>query len=144
MLKWGAILVFCAFAVLEVSTLIEVGGWLGTGWTVVWLVGSVLLGVLVARVAGLQTLLRIHRRLKLQELPTQELLDMGLILCGAMLLVLPGFISDTLGVLMLLPPVRWLFRWGFCAAFGHVLPTPYATRVQPGMADDVIEINPEE
>ncbi len=138
MWKWLLLALFCAFVALEVSVLLLVGGWLGVGWTLVWMIGSALLGVMMVRVAGLHALMRIHRRLREQELPTDELLDMAMILLGGMLLIAPGFISDAIGLLLALPPVRWLGRQAFHLFYGDYLPVPFPPG--RGAADDVIEI----
>ena len=138
MWKWLLFAVFSAFTALEVSVLLLVGGWLGVGWTLAWIVGSALLGVMMVRVAGLHAFIRIHRRLSEQELPTHELLDMAMILVGGMMLITPGFISDALGLLLALPPVRWLGRQAFCLCYGEYLPTPFPP-ARAG-AEDVIEI----
>jgi len=139
MWKWMLFLLFSAYVALEVAVLLWSGQWLGLGWTLAWIVASSLLGVLMVRIAGLHALLRIHRKLREQVLPTQELLDMALILIGGCLLILPGPISDVVGLLLLLPPVRWFARAVFGVLYGDLLPAPYT----PGSGappEDMIEI----
>lgn len=138
--KWVAFAWFCVYTTAEAAVMIDVEGRIGLGWTLVELVLSAVLGVLVVRVGGLHTLLRIHRRLQAQELPTRELLDMLLILLGGAMLILPGLISDACGLLLLLRPVRWVARAAMAALFGELAPD----RPRPGsggpMADEVIEV----
>lgn len=143
MWKWTAFIAFCAFVAAEVAAVVTFGGWLGVGWTVLWMIGAALLGLAVMRVGGLQAVIRIHHRLRDQELPTLELLDMAMVLAGGVLLIAPGFISDAVGLLLLLPPVRWLGRGCFCALYGELLPPQHAPRRGP-MGDEIIEIRPEE
>jgi UPF0716 protein FxsA len=64
-----------------------------------------MLGVLVLRIAGLATALRARESLNRGELPAQTMLE-GLMMAAGGLLILPGFISDVVGLVMLLPFTR--------------------------------------
>ena len=141
MWKWLIFAGCCAFVALEVYVLLIVGGWLGVGWTLVWMASSALLGIMMVRVSGLHAMIRIHRRLREQELPTNELLDMAMILAGGLMLIAPGFVSDAIGLALALPPVRWLGRQAFCLCYGEYLPGAFPDG--RGRSDDVIEIRPE-
>jgi UPF0716 protein FxsA len=143
MWKWFAFLLFSAFVALEAWLLLAVGGALGVGWTLLWLLGSSLAGLLMVRVGGLAAVLRIHRRLREQELPTRELGDMALVLLGGVLLILPGLLSDAMGLALLLRPVRWGVRSVVWALYGPVVPPAGAgpPRRSPP-SDEVIEIRP--
>lgn len=140
MFKWFAFLLVCAFVAAEVALLVRLGGLLGVGWTLVWIFGTALAGLLVARIGGVHTLIRMHHRLRAQELPTREMLDMGLLLAAAFLLVMPGFLSDTAGLLLLLPPVRWMARNTIAAFFGQLVTAAPAPPGSGPPGDDVIEI----
>lgn len=140
MWKWIVFLVASAWVALEVAVLLWVGHLIGLGWTLAWIFASSLLGIAMVRVAGLNGVVRIHRKLRQQELPTLELVDMALILIGGFLLIAPGFLSDALGLLLLLPPVRWAVRGLTRALFGN-LGEGLRQRAQPGApSDDVIEV----
>jgi len=67
-------------------------------------------GVWLAKWQGLSVISRIRRAQAAGEVPGKEVTDGALILLAAFLLVLPGFVSDVLGVLLLLPPVRIAVR----------------------------------
>ena len=110
---------------------------IGVGWTLVWIFATGLIGILLLRLEGVRVLFRIYERLRQEELPTHELLDMGMVLMGAFLLVLPGFFTDFSGVLMLLPPVRWAVRGFFTRVMGM-----FAGRTQA--SGEVIEITPDD
>lgn len=142
MWKWLVFLTFCAVVAAEASVVVTVGRWIGVGWTVLWMVGSALFGLAVMRVGGIQAVIRIHHRLRDQELPTLELLDMALVLFAGALLIAPGFLTDAMGLLLLIPPVRWVGRVCFCALYGELLPPSEAPRQGP-MGEEVIEIRPE-
>lgn len=155
MWKWILFVLFCGYATVEAAVMLSVGERIGVGWTVAEILGSAIAGALLVRVGGLQTLLRIHRKLRDQELPTYELLDMVLILVGGMMLIFPGYISDATGLALQLRPVRWVLRalvWGL---FGSLFPEPTVVRPPPRpppggpgtpegprgpMSDEVIEV----
>lgn len=91
------------FPVLELFVLIRVGMSIGFLATFLLLVAGSLLGIFVIRVAGLATALRTRESLARGELPAGEMLDGLMMVVGGGLLLLPGFISDVLGLLMLMP-----------------------------------------
>ncbi len=101
-------LLFVLFPFLELALLIKVGGMIGVLPTLLLIVGSAILGSLLLRVAGLATALRAREKLARGEVPEQEMLEGLLIAVGGGLLLLPGFISDGLGLLCLLPFTRRL------------------------------------
>jgi UPF0716 protein FxsA len=138
MWKWVLFALASAFVALEVAVLLWVGRLIGIGWTLAWIVFSSLLGIAMVRRAGMRGVMRIHRRLRAQELPTQELLDLALVLLGGFLLIAPGFVSDALGLLLLLSPVRWALRGLAALVYGELLPA--AASPSRGAPDDVIEI----
>ncbi len=99
-------LIIFAVALLEALLLARIGssiGWLNTIGLI--LLGSVIGGLLV-RQQGFRTLMRLQATLREGGNPGPELLHGVLIALGGMLLMTPGFVSDTLGLLLLLPPSR--------------------------------------
>ena len=99
---------FLLFPLLELTVLIKVGGAIGVLPTLLLIIGSAVLGSLLLRVAGLATALRARERLARGELPEQEMLEGMLIALGGGLLLLPGFISDIMGLFCLIPFTRRL------------------------------------
>ncbi len=104
-------LAFLIVPIVEIYLLIKVGQVIGAGWTIALVVLTAVIGVWLLRLQGLSTLLRARQKLEHDELPAQELLEgMGLVVAGALLLT-PGFFTDAVGFLLLLPPTRrWLVR----------------------------------
>ena len=96
------------FPLIELAVLIKVGSIIGVGLTLLLLIASAFLGAAVMRVAGLATIWRARERLARGELPEQEMLEGLLIAVGGGLLMLPGFISDIIGLVCLLPITRRL------------------------------------
>lgn len=142
MIRLMLLLIFAGMVALEVAAMLYLGTILGVGWTLAWIFVSTLIGIGMLRMAGLTTLMRIHNKLRAEILPTQELMDMGLILVGAFFLILPGFVTDGLGLLVLLPPLRWIFRWSIALSFGRFFPSMIVPENQ-GMPEEVIEIQRE-
>lgn len=101
-------LMFLLFPFLELALLIKVGAAIGVLPTLLLIIGSAVLGSLLLRVAGLATALRAREKLARGEMPEQEMLEGMLIAVGGGLLLLPGFISDGIGLLCLLPFTRRL------------------------------------
>lgn len=97
-------------AVAEIALFVQVGQWIGLGPTVLAVVATTLLGAALLRAQGLGALRRAQAALDRRELPVKELFDGACILVGGLLLILPGFLTDALGLLLLLPPVRALLR----------------------------------
>lgn len=144
MLKWMIILSISLVFVLEVWLLLTWGAMLGTLWTVLWIMGSFLLGLVLLRVEGVIKLVQIHKQLLAEEIPTRELLDLFLILLGAMMLILPGFATDIFGICMLIPPLRWIVRSLAHGALRRIIPASSTQQMRAEPPGAVVEIIPEE
>ncbi|HEY0290221.1 MAG TPA: FxsA family protein [Pseudomonas sp.] len=94
------------FPVLELFVLVKVGMSIGFLATFLLVVAGSMLGVFVIRVAGFATAMRAREALSRGELPAQQMMDGLMMTVGGGLLLLPGFISDVLGLICLLPFTR--------------------------------------
>jgi UPF0716 protein FxsA len=101
--------IFLVVPVVEIYLLIQVGQVIGALWTVFLVVFTAVVGVWLLKIQGMSTLMRAQEKMQSGQMPAQEMLEgMGLLLAGAFLLT-PGFFTDTVGFLLLLPPARaWL------------------------------------
>lgn len=124
MVKWMLALIGGGWVVLELWLLLEMSRSVGVGWTLLWVLLSAAGGIMLLRVAGLQALFGIHNRLRAEELPIRELVEMVLVLTGAAMLIMPGLLSDAVGLALALPPVRWLVKIIVLARIESWLPTP--------------------
>ncbi|MGH3855884.1 MAG: FxsA family protein [Pseudonocardiaceae bacterium] len=104
------VLVLIAAAIIELTVLIAVGHAIGILATIGLLILASLLGAALLRREGTRTLGAFVEALRTHRLPHRELLDGMLIAAAGVLIVLPGFVSDALGLLLLLPPTRALAR----------------------------------
>ncbi len=100
------LLLFSLVPLLELYVLLRVGALIGTAPTVGLIVLTGLAGAYLARVQGFDLLQRLQGELAASRLPTSELLDGLLLLVGALLLLTPGFCTDLLGFLLLVPRTR--------------------------------------
>lgn len=104
------ILLFTVIPAVELMVLIKVGTYIGAINTVALIIFTGVVGAFLARMQGLATLYRIQSNLDRGVMPTSEMFDGVLILIGGVLLLTPGFITDTIGFLFLVPLTRALLK----------------------------------
>ena len=105
------LLLFLLFPVLELYVFFKVGTAIGFFPALLLIIAGSALGVVVMRVAGLATALRTRESMQRGELPAGDLLNGLMVAVGGGLLLVPGFLSDVLGLLCLLPFTRhWIAR----------------------------------
>lgn len=102
-----SLMVFC-FPVLELYVLVKVGGLIGAFNTVLWVFASAALGVWALRAHGRGIMNRVNQELAQGRVPQEAMLHGLLLFIAGVLLILPGFISDAIGLLLLIPFVRTL------------------------------------
>lgn len=112
-----------AFFIAEIAAFVAVGSQIGFGWDVLLLIGASLLGPFVVKRVGLAVLGRTRDRLARGEVPTREVLDGVVVLAGGLMIMVPGFISDALGLLLMIGPVRHLLIRAFGLRFGRRIQT---------------------
>jgi len=107
------LLIFVGAPLIELYLLIEVGSVIGALPTIALSVFTAVLGGLLVRMQGFAILFRAQSQLADREVPAFELLEGALLLLVGFALMLPGFITDAVGFLLLIPPLRrWLIlRW---------------------------------
>ncbi|MEW6647949.1 MAG: FxsA family protein, partial [Pseudomonadota bacterium] len=92
--------------VLEIYLMIQVGGVIGAIPTIALVVFTAVLGALLLRHQGLAVLQRVQQLAQQGEAPTAAMLEGVVILLSGAMLLLPGFFTDALGLLGLVPPLR--------------------------------------
>lgn len=91
---------------VEIYVLIQVGRAIGAGSTIVLVILTALAGSWLLRVQGLRTVARVQEALARNELPAQELLEGLVLVLTSVLLLTPGFVTDLVGFVVLIPAVR--------------------------------------
>ncbi len=95
--------------IAEVAAFVAVAEQIGFWWAILMLLAVSALGPFMIRRVGIGVLTRTQRRLTAGELPTSDLLDGVVVLLGGVLICVPGFITDAIGLLFMVGPVRRLF-----------------------------------
>ena len=102
------LLAFIGVPLVEIALFIQIGGLIGLWPTIAIVIATAVAGTALIRRQGLNTLQRAQQEMDAQRLPVRELFDgICLIFAGAMLLT-PGFLTDTVGFALLVPPLRTL------------------------------------
>jgi UPF0716 protein FxsA len=113
------VLLFIVVPLAELYVLIQVGQEIGPLPTIAILVADSVLGSLLLRSQGRGAWRRFSDALASGRPPAREVLDGGLIIFGGALLLTPGFLTDVLGLLLLLPPTRAIVRRALVAHFSR-------------------------
>jgi len=101
---------FIAIPLIEIGLFIKVGGMIGLGSTIVVVVVTAVAGTALLRHQGLSALNRLQKSLNAGEMPLDTVFDGFCLLAAGMLLLTPGFFTDTVGFLLFVPPIRALLR----------------------------------
>jgi len=119
---WMILTGLVALPVVEIMLWIKSASLIGAGATIVVSVGAVLAGFAILRHQGLTTVLEARARLERGEMPVEAAFDGLCLSLAGLLLILPGFLTDALALLLLLPPVRAL-AWAWLERNGTALQT---------------------
>jgi UPF0716 protein FxsA len=103
-------LVFVVAPIVELYVIVQVAQEIGVLETIAALIIISFVGAWLVKSAGLAVLVRMQRQLAAGRMPTNEIVDGALLLLAGALMVAPGFISDVIGILLILPPTRAVFR----------------------------------
>ena len=104
------ILLFTIVPITELALLIRIGQYIGLGYTVGIVIFTGVTGAYLAKMQGLIILRRIQQDVNQGVMPADKLFDGVLILSSGILLLTPGFITDIIGFMGLIPLTRNLFR----------------------------------
>ena len=105
--------IFLLVPIIEIYLLIQVGGLIGVMPTIALVILTAFIGAVLLRVQGLQTYRRFYQALGQGRVPTTEILEGIALLVGGALLLTPGFFTDVIGFICLLPfsrgfAITWL------------------------------------
>jgi len=104
------VLLFIVVPIAELYVIIQVGGLIGVGPTLLLLLLDAILGSWLLKHQGRAAWRRFNQALAEKRIPGKEVADGFLIILGGALLIAPGFITDIFGILFLLPPTRAVAR----------------------------------
>jgi UPF0716 protein FxsA len=104
------VLLFIVMPIAEIYVIIQVGQAIGALWTILLLIADSVIGARLLTWQGRSAWRRFQDAVAAGRMPHNEVLDGVLIVIGGALLLTPGFITDVLGLGLLLPPTRALVR----------------------------------
>jgi UPF0716 protein FxsA len=107
---WALALLFLLVPIAELYVIYQVGDAIGVLWTFLLLAADSLLGTLLLRSQGRAVWRRFNDNLAQGRMPHREVLDGVLVIFGGAFLITPGFITDIVGITLLLPPTRSVIR----------------------------------
>src|SRR5919109_5303782 len=110
MFALALVLIFIVLPIAELYVIIQVGEAIGVWLTIAILIADSVLGSMLMRSQGRAAWRRFNDALAAGRPPAREVLDGALVIFGGAFLLTPGFVTDVLGLLLLLPPTRALFR----------------------------------
>jgi UPF0716 protein FxsA len=128
------IAVFILIPLVELYVILKVGDAIGVVWTILILAADSVLGSLLLRSQGRAVWRRFNDALAAGKMPHREVVDGVLVIFGGALLITPGFVSDVVGLVLLVPPTRALVRRLAVRRLGRRVALGVAGPRQPGAA----------
>jgi UPF0716 protein FxsA len=104
------VLLFIVVPIAELAVLIQVGQVIGVWWTIAILIADAILGSILMRAQGRAAWRRFNEAMAAARVPAREVVDGALVMFGGLLMLTPGFITDILGFVLLIPPTRAAVR----------------------------------
>ncbi len=101
-----ALILLLAVPIIEIIVAVWVADLVGFGWMALALVGLSLLGLLLLPRVGMSSYRRVRESVARGEQPGAQIVGGLLLLLAAVLLLVPGFVTGAIGLLLLVPPVR--------------------------------------
>ncbi|MBM7706693.1 FxsA family protein [Chryseomicrobium aureum] len=108
-MKW-ILLSVVLFPIVELILFLTVGKAIGVLWTLGLILVSGIVGIYLVRTVGIQAFKELPKQIERGEHPANTVVDGVLIGIGAVLVLLPGFLTDVIGITLLLAPTRKLYR----------------------------------
>lgn len=120
------LLIFIVVPIAELYVILAVGDAIGVIWTIVLLAVDSVLGTVLLRSQGRTAWRRFNEALQTGRMPHREVQDGVAIVFGGAFLITPGFLTDIVGLLLLIPPTRAVIR----RYAGHLIAKRMSARVE--------------
>jgi UPF0716 protein FxsA len=101
---------FVVLPLAELWVIVQVAGQIGALWTLLAMIAVTVVGGWLVKREGLGVWSRLRTQLERGQLPPTEVIDGFLLLTAGLLLLVPGFLTDVVAALVLIPPTRAVFR----------------------------------
>jgi UPF0716 protein FxsA len=119
---------FIVVPLAELYVILRVGEAIGAIWTILLLAADSVLGAILLRTQGRSVWRRFNAALADGKMPHREVIDGVLVVFGGAFLITPGFITDVVGILLLVPPTRAVVRRLLVSRLGRRIAVNAATR----------------
>jgi UPF0716 protein FxsA len=119
---------FIVVPLAELYVILRVGEAIGAIWTILLLAADSVLGAILLRTQGRSVWRRFNTALADGKMPHREVIDGVLVVFGGAFLITPGFITDVVGILLLVPPTRAVVRRLLVSRLGRRIAVNAATR----------------
>ena len=96
--------------IVEISVFIAIGDRIGIFYTVMMILVTAIIGSILLRIEGFRILGQIQKDIAAGKMPAKELFDGVMILIAGVLLLTPGFVTDSIGFLLFIPTIRTAMR----------------------------------
>jgi UPF0716 protein FxsA len=104
------VVIFLAVPIAELYVILQVGDAIGVLWTVALLAADSLIGSALLRSQGRAVWRRFNEAMAQGRMPHREVIDGVLVIFGGAFLITPGFLTDVVGLVLLIPPTRAMVR----------------------------------
>ncbi|WP_210436500.1 FxsA family protein [Bermanella marisrubri] len=91
---------------IEIAVFVQVGDKVGALWTVLLTIATAVIGIALVQLQGIRTLNSAREHMAMGELPAQHMIEGVILLVSGVFLLIPGFVTDTLGFLGVMPFIR--------------------------------------
>ena len=130
------VLLLVLWPLVEIAVFLQVVTWIGVLNTLAVMVAISICGAWLVKRQGIGTLARMRSELDDGRIPTGPMTDGGLLAAAGFLLLLPGFVTDVVGLALLVPPVRGVVRRALGRRF-----TVRTARVRRGRRPDYLDVD---
>lgn len=105
-MRWIPFIAFFLYIYIEISIFIQVAHGLGVLLTLILVIATSFIGMSLVRNQGFKNLMLMQQKMQMGESPAAEMIKSVSLIIAGLLLIIPGFFTDFLGLLLLLPPVQ--------------------------------------
>jgi len=102
--------IFIVVPLVELWLLLTIGKLIGVPLTILIIIATGIIGFTLVRLTGFSLLLRMREKVSVGEMPSEELVEGVLVIVAGAVLLTPGFITDIVGFILLIPPTRIMIR----------------------------------
>ena len=128
--------IFIILPIIEMYFLIQVGSFIGALSTISLVILTAIIGLMVIKAQGFQALMKAKVKVRNGEMPTEEISTGFFLIISGLFLLTPGFFTDSIGFLFLVPQVRLVIRNLMMFFLPNLFVNPIFSKKNPTSIDD--------